>query len=72
VKYSADDEMLITVEVPVHVDTGHNGFKLTPELIEEHSGGKTKGIILYYPANPTWISYTGKELAAMQKVISRA
>jgi aminotransferase len=57
--------------VPVYVETRDNGFKLTPGLIEEHSGSKTKGIVLNYPANPTGVSYTRRELAAMQKVISR-
>jgi aminotransferase len=57
--------------VPVYVDTGKNGFKLAPGLIEEHCGGRTKAIVLNYPANPTGVSYTRKELAAMQRVISR-
>jgi aminotransferase len=57
--------------VPVYVETVNNGFKLTPELIAERISGKTKGIVLNYPANPTGVSYTRRELTAMQRVLSR-
>ncbi|MEM0350183.1 MAG: aminotransferase class I/II-fold pyridoxal phosphate-dependent enzyme [Archaeoglobaceae archaeon] len=37
-------------------------FKLTKERIEKYVDEKTKAIIINYPANPTGVSYTKKEL----------
>ncbi|MEM1578716.1 MAG: aminotransferase class I/II-fold pyridoxal phosphate-dependent enzyme [Archaeoglobaceae archaeon] len=37
-------------------------FKLTREMIDKYVDTKTKALILNYPANPTGISYTKKEL----------
>lgn len=57
--------------VPVFIDTRANGFKLTPRVLEEHIDKKTKAIIFNYPANPTGVSYTRKELRALGEVICR-
>jgi len=37
-------------------------FKLTKETIEKYVDEKTKALVLNYPANPTGVSYTKKEL----------
>lgn len=37
-------------------------FKLTKEMIENFVDEKTKALVLNYPANPTGVSYTKKEL----------
>lgn len=37
-------------------------FKLTKEMIENYVDLKTKALVLNYPANPTGVSYTKKEL----------
>jgi aminotransferase len=55
--------------VPVYIDTEKQGFKCTPELIEEAIDKKTKAIIFNYPGNPTGISYTKKELDEIKKII---
>jgi aminotransferase len=55
--------------IPIYIDTRQEGFKLTPKGIERAVDKKTKGIILNYPANPTGVSYTRKELEAIKKVI---
>lgn len=55
--------------IPVYIDTAPDGFKLKPESIVERIDAKTKGIILNYPANPTGVSYTRKELDDLKKVI---
>lgn len=52
--------------IPVFIPTGKNNFKLTPAALEAHCDKKTKAIILNYPANPTGVSYTKKELEAIK------
>jgi aminotransferase len=54
---------------PVYISTNENGFKITPENIERVIDKKTKAIILNYPANPTGISYTRKELEDIKRVV---
>ncbi|MDI6606172.1 MAG: aminotransferase class I/II-fold pyridoxal phosphate-dependent enzyme [Candidatus Omnitrophota bacterium] len=53
------------------IDTQKEGFKLTPKNLEKHIDKKTKALILNYPANPSGVSYTKKELEALKKVLSR-
>jgi len=55
--------------IAVYMDTREQGFKLTPRILEKYIDKKTKGIILNYPANPTGISYTRKELNEFNKVL---
>ncbi len=45
-----------------------NGFKLTPKELEENIGVSVKALLLNYPSNPTGVSYTKKELLALNKV----
>jgi len=53
---------------PVFIDTKKTHFKLTPSLVERHVSKGVKAIILNYPANPTGVSYSKKELMALSKV----
>jgi aminotransferase len=46
-----------------------NGFKLTPALLKKHMEPGVKAILLNYPCNPTGVSYTKKELLALNKVV---
>jgi aminotransferase len=55
--------------VAVFVDTRKDNFKLTPRNLEKHIDSRTKGIIFNYPANPTGVSYTKRELEALAKVL---
>ncbi|HQP91602.1 MAG TPA: aminotransferase class I/II-fold pyridoxal phosphate-dependent enzyme, partial [Candidatus Omnitrophota bacterium] len=48
-----------------------NGFKLTPEILKKHIQPGVKAILLNYPCNPTGVSYTKKELLALNKVIEK-
>ncbi|MCM8784295.1 MAG: aminotransferase class I/II-fold pyridoxal phosphate-dependent enzyme [Candidatus Omnitrophica bacterium] len=55
---------------PVYLETrSAEGFKLHPETIEKACKKNTKAIILNYPANPTGVSYTKKELEEIKKII---
>ena len=48
-----------------------NGFKLTPEQIEQAAVKGTKALMINYPCNPTGASYSKKELQALAKVIKK-
>lgn len=52
----------------VFINTKETNFKLTPALIKRHISKRAKAIILNYPANPTGVSYSKKELMALSKV----
>jgi len=54
---------------PVYISTKDNKFKLIPGLIEKNIDKKTRAIVLNYPANPTGISYTKKELSDINRVL---
>lgn len=53
---------------PVFIDTSKTGFKLTPELVKRHISKGVRAIIFNYPANPTGVSYSRKELLALSRV----
>ena len=53
---------------PIFINTKNTNFKLTPSLVERHMSKGTKAIVLNYPANPTGVSYSKKELLALAKV----
>ncbi len=57
--------------IPVIIDTKKNNFRLTVDLIEKHADKKCKALVLNYPANPTGVSYTRRELEAINKVLLR-
>ncbi|HDP16496.1 MAG TPA: aminotransferase class I/II-fold pyridoxal phosphate-dependent enzyme [Candidatus Omnitrophica bacterium] len=50
---------------PVFIKTKKTDFKLTPDLIDRHMSKGVKAVVLNYPANPTGVSYTKKELAEL-------
>ncbi|MFA4984170.1 MAG: aminotransferase class I/II-fold pyridoxal phosphate-dependent enzyme [Candidatus Omnitrophota bacterium] len=54
---------------PVYIDTTPYGFKLTPELLEKYAAKKPKALILNYPANPTGVSYTARELGEINRIL---
>ena len=53
---------------PVFINTESSHFRLTPELVERYASKGVKAIILNYPANPTGVSYSRKELLALSKI----
>jgi len=55
--------------VPVYIDTKDDGFKLSPGALERHIDKKCKALVFNYPANPTGMSYTRKELSQINKVL---
>lgn len=54
--------------IPVYIPTDKTNFKLTAHALEAHCDKKTRALILNYPANPTGISYTKKELEEIKKI----
>ena len=64
---------LVGAEI-VEIDTTENGFVLTPEMLEAailEQGDKLKAVILNYPANPTGITYSREQLAALAAVLRK-
>ena len=64
---------LVGAEI-VEIDTTENGFVLTPEMLEAailEQGDKLKAVILNYPANPTGITYSREQLAALADVLRK-
>ena len=64
---------LVGAEI-VEIDTTENGFVLTPEMLEKailEQGDKLKAVILNYPANPTGITYSREQLAALAEVLRK-
>jgi aminotransferase len=53
---------------PVFIDTKKTGFRLTPSLVERYISKGVRAIILNYPANPTGVSYSKKELLELSRV----
>jgi aspartate aminotransferase len=57
---------------PVIVPCGPNqGFKMTPEQLEQAITPKTKWLILNNPSNPTGAGYTAAELKGLAEVLLR-
>lgn len=48
-----------------------NGFKLNPEQIDRTCDKNTKILVINYPANPTGVSYTRKELLEFSKIVKK-
>ncbi|MHC0551657.1 aminotransferase class I/II-fold pyridoxal phosphate-dependent enzyme [Salinicoccus sp. CNSTN-B1] len=55
--------------VPVYIDVSDSNFKVTPEKLIEAITDKTKAIIFNYPSNPTGISLSQQETAALVDII---
>ncbi len=64
---------LVGAEI-IEIDTTANDFVLTPEMLEEAilaQGDKLKAVLLNYPANPTGVTYSRKELEALAEVLKK-
>ncbi|MDJ0863158.1 MAG: pyridoxal phosphate-dependent aminotransferase [Gammaproteobacteria bacterium] len=69
---SYPDMTLLADAKPVIVDAGiERGFKITPEQLDAAITERTRLLILNSPSNPTGVSYSGDELAALGEVIVR-
>lgn len=68
-----DPVTLINGGEPVFVDTSDNGFVLSPAAlraaIAEH-GSALKAVLLNFPSNPTGVTYTRDEVAALAEVLA--
>ncbi|WP_449539837.1 aminotransferase A [Ferdinandcohnia sp. Marseille-Q9671] len=54
---------------PILVDTTHNEFRLTAELIENNITDKTRCIVLPYPSNPTGVTLSTHELEEIASLV---
>ncbi|MFH1655246.1 MAG: aminotransferase class I/II-fold pyridoxal phosphate-dependent enzyme [Candidatus Omnitrophota bacterium] len=57
---------------PIYLKTNiNNGFKLTPQQLEESCDKNTKTLVINYPSNPTGVSYSKKELLEFSKIVKK-
>ncbi|MBF0710619.1 MULTISPECIES: pyridoxal phosphate-dependent aminotransferase [unclassified Gemella] len=56
-----------------YIDTLESGFKLTPELFEEHYAkyDNVKALIINYPNNPSGVSYSREELEELAAILKK-
>lgn len=67
---SYPDMVLLADAVPVIVSAGYDdNFKLTPEKLEAAITDKTRLFFINSPSNPTGVSYSQDELAALGEVL---
>jgi len=67
---SYPDQVLLNDALPVIVDTREkNGFKITPQELEQAITPKTKAFILNSPSNPTGSAYSKAELEAIADIL---
>lgn len=58
------------LRVPI-VTCPESGFRISPGAIDKACDKKTRAIILNYPANPTGVSYSKKELKSISEVVAK-
>ncbi len=69
---SYPDMSILAGGVPVIVDAGADqSFKITPAQLEAAITPRTGLFVINSPSNPTGMSYTGEELAALGEVLRR-
>ena len=67
---SYPDMVLLAGAVPVIVEAGQSSnFKLTADMLENAITDKTRLFVINSPSNPTGVTYTKTELAALGKVL---
>ncbi len=67
---SYPDMVLLAEGRPVIIEAGiEQGFKITPEQLEQAITPRTRLVVLNSPSNPTGVAYTKAELAALGKVL---
>lgn len=54
---------------PIYVDTTHNQFKLTADLLVPYLNEKTRCIVLPYPSNPTGVTLEEDELKEIAELV---
>lgn len=69
---SYPDIVLLADATPVIIETGlEQGFKITPEQLEDSINEKTKLFVINSPSNPTGAIYSKIELQALAKVLKK-
>jgi aspartate aminotransferase len=67
---SYPDMVILADGKPVIIETGiDSAFKMTPEMLSNAIGPKTRMLVLNSPSNPTGVAYSKVELAAIGEVL---
>ena len=56
---------------PVYIDTTQTDYKVTPEAIKSHITARTRAILLNYPTNPTGVTLSYDEVAALVETLKQ-
>jgi aspartate aminotransferase len=69
---SYPDMVLLADGVPVIIDSGiDQGFKISPAALERALSPRTRLVVINSPSNPTGVTYSRAELAALGEVLRR-
>ena len=69
---SYPDMVILAEGKPVIIDTGiDNAFKMTADMLENAISAKTRMLVLNSPSNPSGVTYSKAELAAIGEVLLR-
>jgi len=69
---SYPDMVLLAEGVPVIIEAGlEQGFKITPEQLDAAITPRTRLLVLNSPSNPTGVTYTKADLAALGEVLRK-
>ncbi len=69
---SYPDMVLLADATPIIIEAGiDQGFKISPDQLEEAITPNTRLCVLNSPSNPTGVAYTRSELAALGEVLRR-
>lgn len=63
---------ILNQATPILVDTSHNGFRMSPEMLQEQldkHGEAVKAVVLNYPSNPTGVTYSQEDLDKLADVV---
>lgn len=62
---------LLNQATPILVDTSKNGFRMSPEMLQEQldKHENVKAVVLNYPSNPTGVTYSQTDLDQLAAVI---
>lgn len=68
-----ESDVISLVAIPVFVNTQSDGFVLTPERLATTLAAHptAKCLVFNYPSNPTGVTYTGAQLAALAAIIKQ-
>lgn len=68
-----NSHIALTGAIPVPIDVSQTQFKLSPEQLDDtlNKHPNTKAVIFNHPTNPTGVTYTGEEIEALSRIMTK-